>query len=233
MITKLPLLHLQLTAATAVDLFCHFLAFIAHSFKFRNFNFRWRCAWLAGSELALSSRHILVMLGIRIVKRSASTTQLFTNGQRVNSSAKTFIPVYNPATQELLTNVPHQTPSELESAVAAAKAAFPEWRNTPITVRQRVMFKLQDLIRQNMDDLAHSIVLENGKTFDDAKGDVTRGLEVVEHSCGLASAMMGETVENVSRNIDTYSYRQPLGVVAGICPFNFPAMIPLWVKNLL
>jgi malonate-semialdehyde dehydrogenase (acetylating)/methylmalonate-semialdehyde dehydrogenase len=154
---------------------------------------------------------------------------MWINGRAVHSKATKFIEVRNPATNELISKVPHCTPDELQAAVNAASAAFPEWRNTPITVRQRVMLKYQQIIRDRLDDIADSIVKENGKTFEDARGDVTRGLEVVEHACAIASHLMGETVENVSKNIDTYSYRQPLGVCAGICPFNFPAMIPLWM----
>jgi malonate-semialdehyde dehydrogenase (acetylating)/methylmalonate-semialdehyde dehydrogenase len=117
----------------------------------------------------------------------------------------------------------------MKAATAAAAAAFPSWRETPITSRIRYMFSLQALVQKHTDEIAQAIVKEQGKTFADAKGDVFRGLEVVEHSTSVASLSMGETLENVSRNMDTYSYRQPLGVCAGICPFNFPAMIPLWM----
>lgn len=154
---------------------------------------------------------------------------MFIDGQFVQSKSSKFVEVLNPATQDIVGSVPLATPEELQAAVDSAKEAFPMWRNTPITTRQRVMFKLQEILRENMDEVAESIVTENGKTFEDARGDVIRGLEVVEHACGLASHLMGETVENVSRDIDTYSYRQPLGVCSGICPFNFPAMIPLWM----
>ncbi|KAK4438080.1 Methylmalonate-semialdehyde dehydrogenase [acylating], mitochondrial [Sesamum alatum] len=150
-------------------------------------------------------------------------------GRFIDSQSSTFIDVLNPATQEVVSRVPLTTKEEFKSAVAAAKEAFPSWRNTPITTRQRVMFKLQELIRKNMDKLALNITTEQGKTLKDAQGDVFRGLEVVEHACGMATLQMGEYVTNVSNGIDTYSIREPLGVCAGICPFNFPAMIPLWM----
>jgi len=154
---------------------------------------------------------------------------LYINGKFTESSATKWIDVHNPATQQVVSRVPETTQSEMKSAVKAAKDAFPGWRNTPVSARMRVMFNLQALITKHMDDIAKIIVEEQGKTFADAKGDVFRGLEVVEHSCSVGSLMMGETLENVSRDVDTYSYRQPLGVCAGITPFNFPAMIPLWM----
>lgn len=110
----------------------------------------------------------------------------------------------------------------MEAAAASAAEAFQTWRHTPVSVRQRVFLRLQDLIQKNEDRLVDAIVRENGKTVTDAKGDVFRGLEVVEYACGVSSHMMGETLEGVSRNVDTYSYKQPLGVCAGVCPFNFP-----------
>ncbi|XVF67304.1 hypothetical protein PTKIN_Ptkin10aG0110200 [Pterospermum kingtungense] len=150
-------------------------------------------------------------------------------GSFVDSKSTSTIDVINPATQEVVSRVPLTTNEEFKAAVAAAKGAFPSWRNTPITTRQRIMFKLQELIRRDMDKLAKNITTEQGKTLKDAHGDAFRGLEVVEHACGMATLQMGEYVPNVSSGIDTYSVREPLGVCAGICPFNFPAMIPLWM----
>ncbi|XP_054778696.1 methylmalonate-semialdehyde dehydrogenase [acylating], mitochondrial [Prosopis cineraria] len=150
-------------------------------------------------------------------------------GSFVDSKSSTFIDVINPATQEVVSQLPLTTDEEFKAAVSEAKKAFPSWRNTPITTRQRVMLKLQELIRRDMDKLALNITTEQGKTLKDAQGDVFRGLEVVEHACGMATLQMGEYVSNVSHGIDTYSIREPLGVCAGICPFNFPAMIPLWM----
>jgi malonate-semialdehyde dehydrogenase (acetylating)/methylmalonate-semialdehyde dehydrogenase len=114
-------------------------------------------------------------------------------------------------------------------AEAGAKAAFKTWKEVPVQQRQRIFFNLQKLIRDNTEDLAKSITQEQGKTLADARGDVFRGLEVVETACNFSSLMLGESLENLSKGVDTYTYRQPLGVVAGICPFNFPAMIPLWM----
>uniref|UniRef100_A0A7N0T0E9 methylmalonate-semialdehyde dehydrogenase (CoA acylating) n=2 Tax=Kalanchoe fedtschenkoi TaxID=63787 RepID=A0A7N0T0E9_KALFE len=150
-------------------------------------------------------------------------------GEFVHSSATEMIDVLNPATQEVVSQIPLTTNEEFKAAVSAAKQAYPLWRNTPVTTRQRVMFKLQELIRRDMDKLAVNITTEQGKTLKDAHGDVFRGLEVVEHACGMATLQMGEFVSNVASGIDTYSVREPLGVCAGICPFNFPAMIPLWM----
>lgn len=150
-------------------------------------------------------------------------------GTFVDSQAKSTIDVLNPATQEVVSQVPLTTNEEFKAAVSSAKQAFPSWRNTPITTRQRIMLKLQELIRRDIDKLAKNITTEQGKTLKDAHGDVFRGLEVVEHACGMATLQMGEYVPNVSNGIDTFSIREPLGVCAGICPFNFPAMIPLWM----
>ncbi len=137
--------------------------------------------------------------------------------------------IYNPATGEVIRKVAYASVEELRAAVAAAKAAFPAWAETPPLRRARVMFRLKSLIEQNMDRLARIITEEHGKTVEDAKGSITRGLEVVEFACGIPHALKGEYTESVGTAIDSYSMRQPLGVVAGITPFNFPAMIPLWM----
>jgi len=163
------------------------------------------------------------------LRRFSAKTKLFINGEFVDSKSDSWLDVPNPATQEVVTRVPMTTKSEMNAAVDAAAAAFKSWRNTPVTSRQRVMFNLQHLIRRDQEKIAECVVLENGKTLADARGDVFRGLEVVETATNVAPAMMGETVESLAANVDTYSYRQPLGVCAGICPFNFPAMIPLWM----
>ncbi|TKY59434.1 Methylmalonate-semialdehyde dehydrogenase of acylating [Spatholobus suberectus] len=162
-------------------------------------------------------------------KRNPPRVPNLIGGSFVDSKSSTFIDVINPATQEVVSQVPLSTDEEFKAAVSAARKAFPPWRNTPITTRQRVMLKLQELIHRDMDKLALKVTTEQGKTLKDAQGDVFRGLEVVEHACGMATLQMGEYVSNVSHGIDTYSVREPLGVCAGICPFNFPAMIPLWM----
>ncbi|KAJ6409377.1 hypothetical protein OIU84_008970 [Salix udensis] len=131
----------------------------------------------------------------------------FIGGRLVDSQSFASINVINPATQQVVS----------------------QWRDTPITTRQRIMFKFQELILRDIDKLAMSITTEHGKTLKDAHGDVLQGLEVVEHACGLASLQSGEFVSNISSGIDTYTIREPLGVCAGICSFEFPAMIPLWI----
>lgn len=157
------------------------------------------------------------------------TVKLLINGEFKESSATHWQEVLNPATQEVLARVPMCGPAEVDAAVAAAKAAFPAWRATPIAERARVFLRLQALIREHMDMLAATLTREQGKTLADAKGDVFRGLEVVEHACSVGSLQLGEFAENVAGGVDTYAIRQPLGVCAGITPFNFPAMIPLWM----
>ncbi|KAG1657807.1 hypothetical protein FOA52_006583 [Chlamydomonas sp. UWO 241] len=164
---------------------------------------------------------------------AAPNVKLLIDGVLTESKATEWIDVKSPATQQVLSRVPLTTEAEFNAAVAAAKAAFPKWRATPFTTRARVMFKLQaslqELIRAHTDELARSITTEQGKTLSDAQGDVFRGLEVVEAACGIGPMLMGESLENVAHGIDCKSIRQPLGVVAGICPFNFPAMVPLWM----
>ena len=159
----------------------------------------------------------------------AEKLPLFIGGKFVESESNETLPVQDPATQEVLAEVPFASSREIDEAVASAKRAFTHWRETPIPDRARLMLRYQDLLKQHQNDVAKILSRETGKTFADAQGDVWRGIEVVEHACNIASLMMGETAENVARRIDTYSYAQPLGVCAGITPFNFPAMIPLWM----
>ncbi|KAL4989148.1 Aldehyde/histidinol dehydrogenase [Aspergillus falconensis] len=154
-------------------------------------------------------------------------TTNFLDNEFVPSKASTWIDLYDPATNNLVTRVPQSTDEELRAAVESAQKAFPEWRATSIMARQQIMFKFVNLIRANWDRLAASITLEQGKTFADAKGDVLRGLQVAETACGITTQITGEVLE-VAKDMETRSYREPLGVVAAICPFNFPAMIPLW-----
>ncbi|KZV38039.1 methylmalonate-semialdehyde dehydrogenase [Dorcoceras hygrometricum] len=151
----------------------------------------------------------------------------FIGGRFVDSHSSTSVNVLNPATQQVVAQVPLSTPEELKAAVFAAKRAFTSWRNTPVTTRQRIMFKLQELIHRDSDKLASNITTEQGKTLKDAFNDVSRGIELVENACGMANMHIGDFISNISIGIDTYSIREPLGVCAGICSFNFPAMIPL------
>jgi malonate-semialdehyde dehydrogenase (acetylating)/methylmalonate-semialdehyde dehydrogenase len=138
-------------------------------------------------------------------------------------------PVFNPAIGEPCATLPLSTAAELDAAVASAKAAFPAWADTPPMKRARVMYKFKDLLEKNADRIALAISTEHGKTHDDALGEVQRGLEVVEFACGIPHLLKGEYSKNVGPAIDTYSDRQALGVVAGITPFNFPCMVPLWM----
>jgi malonate-semialdehyde dehydrogenase (acetylating) / methylmalonate-semialdehyde dehydrogenase len=137
--------------------------------------------------------------------------------------------VTNPATGEVTGKVAFASEAEIDAAVQTAKTAQLAWAATPPLRRQRVMFNLKALMEKRLDDLARLMSLEHGKTFDDAKGEVGRGLEVVEFSCAIAHHMRGDFTEQVATDMDSWSIRQPLGVVAGITPFNFPIMIPCWM----
>jgi hypothetical protein len=158
-----------------------------------------------------------------------ATVKLLINGQFVESKTTQWRDVVNPATQEVLARVPFATPDEINAAVAAAKESFKTWKKTPIGSRARIFLKLQQLIRENMGELAALLTAEQGKTLPDAEGDVFRGLEVVEHAAAIGNLQLGELANNVASGVDTYTVLQPLGVCAGITPFNFPAMIPLWM----
>ncbi|GAD24552.1 CoA-acylating methylmalonate-semialdehyde dehydrogenase [Acidovorax sp. MR-S7] len=155
--------------------------------------------------------------------------KLLINGEFIESMSAQWRNVVNPATQEVLARVPFATPDEIDAAVASAKEAFKTWKKTPIGARARIFLKLQQLIRENMKELAALLTAEQGKTLPDAEGDVFRGLEVVEHASAIGNLQLGELANNVANGVDTYSLLQPLGVCAGITPFNFPAMIPLWM----
>jgi malonate-semialdehyde dehydrogenase (acetylating) / methylmalonate-semialdehyde dehydrogenase len=164
-----------------------------------------------------------------VLAAQAPTVKLLVDGKFIDSQTQEWHDVVNPATQEVLAQVPFATDSEIETAVAAAKTAFKTWKNTPLAARARIMLKLQALIREHMSRIAVTLSAEQGKTIADAEGDVFRGLEVVEHACAIGSLQMGEFAENVAGGVDTYTIRQPIGVCAGITPFNFPAMCPLWM----
>ncbi|GGO70410.1 CoA-acylating methylmalonate-semialdehyde dehydrogenase [Bowmanella pacifica] len=154
---------------------------------------------------------------------------LLINGEFVASQSSQLIDVTNPADNSVIAQVPCATEQEVQAAVASAKEAFKTWRNVAVPERARLMMRYQALLKEHHDEIAEILSQETGKTFDDAKGDVWRGIEVVEQAMNIPALLMGETVENVARGIDTYSYIQPLGVCVGITPFNFPAMIPLWM----
>jgi malonate-semialdehyde dehydrogenase (acetylating)/methylmalonate-semialdehyde dehydrogenase len=157
------------------------------------------------------------------------TVKMLLDGKFVESQSSEWRDVVNPATQEVLAQVPFATDAEINAAVASASLAYKTWKNTPLAARARIMLKLQALVREHMSRIAQTLSAEQGKTLADAEGDVFRGLEVVEHACSIGSLQLGEFAENVAGGVDTYTLRQPIGVCAGITPFNFPAMIPLWM----
>ncbi len=153
----------------------------------------------------------------------------YIGGKVVEGQSGSFGDVYNPAVGEVVRQVALASEAEVGMAVEVAQTAFPAWAAMSPLRRSRVLFKLKSLIEGNMDRLARLVTEEHGKTLDDAKGSITRGLEVVEFACGIPHLLKGEFTEGVGPGIDAFSTRQPLGVVAGITPFNFPAMIPLWM----
>ena len=160
---------------------------------------------------------------------AVQTVKLLIDGQWVESQSSEWHDIVNPATQQVLARVPFATTAEVDAAIAAAQRAFQTWKLTPIGARMRIMLKLQALIREHSKRIASVLSAEQGKTIADAEGDIFRGLEVVEHACSIGTLQMGEFAENVAGGVDTYTLRQPIGVCAGITPFNFPAMIPLWM----
>ena len=155
--------------------------------------------------------------------------QHYINGKVYKGSSSKKGKVYNPATGTQESEVTLGTKSDLDHAVENAKLAFEKWSQVTPLQRARVIFKYKELIEKNYDELTKLIVSEHGKVYDDAKGSLTRGLEIVEFACGIPQMLKGEFTENVGTNIDSWSMRQPLGVCAGITPFNFPAMVPMWM----
>jgi malonate-semialdehyde dehydrogenase (acetylating)/methylmalonate-semialdehyde dehydrogenase len=153
-------------------------------------------------------------------------------GKLVRSASTRTQPIFNPATGEASGTLPLSTLAEVNAAVAAAKAAFPAWANTTPMKRARVMFKFKELLEKHADELARLISAEHGKVHDDAMGELARGIDCVEFACGIPQLLKGEFSRNAGPGIDTYSDRQPLGVVAGITPCNFPAMVPMWMYPL-
>ncbi len=159
----------------------------------------------------------------------SATINHFIGGRHVAGQSGRSSPVFNPATGEEIAQVALASAQEVDAAVQAAKAAFPDWAATTPLNRARLMFKFKDLLEANRDKLARLIGREHGKVLADAAGEVTRGIEVVEFACGIPQLLKGEFTENVGTSVDSWSTRQPLGVVAGITPFNFPAMVPMWM----
>jgi len=160
-----------------------------------------------------------------------AAVSLWINGKSEAATSGRSGVIHNPATGEIVAEVGFANAADVDRAVAAAKAAAFEWRSTPLSRRAEVMFSLRDLIVKNRAHLAEIISLENGKTIADALGEVARGLENVEFACGIPNLLKGGYTEQASRGVDVYQIRQPVGVVAGITPFNFPAMVPLWMLS--
>ena len=155
--------------------------------------------------------------------------QHYINGQVTTSTGDRFGDVFNPATGQVQRQVPMGTGADVDAAVQAAKAAFPGWTTMPVLRRARCMFRLKNLLEEHAEELAAILTNEHGKVMEDARGEVTRGIEVVEFACGAPQLLKGEYSDSVGTGVDSYSLRQGLGVVAGITPFNFPAMVPLWM----
>ena len=153
----------------------------------------------------------------------------FVNGSIFEGRSKKTSDVYNPATGEVIGKVTLASKDDVNNVIDIAHKAFESWSNTPPLQRARILFKFKELIEKNSDQLTKIIVSEHGKVYNDAKGSLTRGLEVVEFACGIPHLLKGEFTENVGRDVDSWSLRQPLGVCAGITPFNFPAMVPMWM----
>ncbi len=158
----------------------------------------------------------------------AAEIQNYVNGAWRKSSTTEFLNVTNPASGELIARTPMSTKADVDAVVQAAAAAFPAWRRTPAGERIQVLFKLKFLLEDHIDELAKLITLENGKTFAEAKAELRRGIENVEVACGIPMMMQGYNLEDITPGVDETLIRQPLGVVAAITPFNFPAMIPFW-----
>jgi len=157
----------------------------------------------------------------------------FIGGQFVESATKKYMDVYDPSAGEVIAQAPCCTKDEVEQAIAAAKAAYPGWSNTPAPKRAQIMFKLRNLIEEHMDELTMMVARENGKAWSEAAGDVLKAKEMTEYACGIPNLMMGESLFNASNGYDTTRYREPMGVFAGIAPWNFPAMIPMgWMSPL-
>jgi malonate-semialdehyde dehydrogenase (acetylating)/methylmalonate-semialdehyde dehydrogenase len=166
---------------------------------------------------------------LRTYASAVPRVQNVIGGKLVDSNATQWIDLHNPASNELLCQVPCSTASEMKAAVDSASEAYKTWQHSTVMSRQSIMFKYVHLLRANMGEVAKLITKEQGKTLADAEGDVLRGLQVVEHACNIPALLMGEASQTISHDMDCYSMRMPIGVCAGIAPFNFPAMIPLWM----
>jgi malonate-semialdehyde dehydrogenase (acetylating)/methylmalonate-semialdehyde dehydrogenase len=162
------------------------------------------------------------------IRPALANLQNYIGGRWVSSSGGDCKDVINPARGEVIARVPLSTREDVDEAIRAARQAFPKWRAMPVVERARYMFRFKDLLEQHFDELARIVTTEHGKTLDEARGSVRRGIECVEVACGMPSLMMGYGLEDIASGIDCEMVRQPIGVFAAIAPFNFPAMVPLW-----
>ncbi len=153
----------------------------------------------------------------------------YIGGDLTPATSSHYTPVYNPSRGEVIAQTPDSDPQTVDRAVQTAKNAFSAWADTPVVERARIMFRFAHLLEENFDSLARMVTREHGKTLEEARGDVRRGIEMVELACSAPSILMGQTLDNIARGIDGQVQRHPLGVCVGITPFNFPAMVPLWM----
>ncbi|WP_140456978.1 MULTISPECIES: CoA-acylating methylmalonate-semialdehyde dehydrogenase [Priestia] len=164
-----------------------------------------------------------------MTQTTVKTVKNYIGGEWVNSSTSLTEPVYNPATGEVIAEVPLSTKADVDQAVQAANEAFKGWSKTAVPKRARILFKYQQLLVDNWDELAKLVTLENGKSFNEARGEVQRGIECVEFAAGAPTLMMGKQLPDIATGIESGMYRYPIGVIGGITPFNFPMMVPCWM----
>ena len=170
------------------------------------------------------------MLNFRhLRKRFSTVSKNFIDGEWIEPTGDKFFQSKNPLTQEVMREIRITKKREFNDAVDSSKIAYQTWKNVSIPQRVRFMLEYQKILKDHSEEIAKLITHEHGKTIVDSRGDIFRGIEVVESCASLSSLLQGETIENLATGVDTYSYKQPLGVCAGVCPFNFPAMIPLWM----
>ena len=155
--------------------------------------------------------------------------RILSNGKWQNSNTTRFGQVFNPSTGKVIADVPLCSAAETSDVIEAAAAALAAWTNKPVVERSRYMFKFRELIEQHSDEIARLVTREHGKTLAEARACVLRGMEVVEFACGVPSLIMGQSIQNIARDVDCETIRHPVGVCVGITPFNFPAMVPLWM----
>jgi len=160
---------------------------------------------------------------------AVQTVKFLVNGKWEEAAGRALHPITNPATGQVIAQVPYATAEDVDRTARAAHAAFLKWREVPVVERVQAFYRYKDLLEKHADETARILSTENGKTLEDARGSVRRAIQMVEVACGMPSLMMGHSLENVSKGIDCQTIRQPLGVCAGITPFNFPAMVPMWM----